>query len=86
VSADAVETQRWPTDNNDNADDDNDDDDRVKRMAAAAVVTMMRVTAACVATSMLQVDRDIGILSVSADRINERAASIDLSVLQLRLH
>ena len=47
-------------------------------MAAATAVAMMRVTAACVATSMLQVDRDIGIPSMSADRVNERAASIDL--------
>lgn len=43
----------------DNDDDDrDDDDDRVERMTRDAVA-MMRVTAACIATST-QVDRDIG--------------------------
>lgn len=47
--------------------------------AAAAAVAMMRVTAACVATSMLQVDRDIGILSVSAGRSCKRTSRFDRS-------
>jgi len=57
-------------------------------MAAATAVAMMRVTAACVATSMLQVDRDIGIPSMSADRSCKRTSRFDRSalVLQLRLH
>lgn len=48
-------------------------------MAAAAAVAMMRVTAACVATSMLQVDRDIGILSVSTGRSCKRTSRFDRS-------
>jgi len=57
-------------------------------MAAATAVAMMHVTAACVATSMLQVDRDIGIPSMSADRSCKRTSRFDRSalVLQLRLH
>lgn len=48
-------------DDDDNDDDDrDDDDDQVERMTRDAVaIAMMRVTAACVATST-QVDHDIG--------------------------
>lgn len=47
--------------------------------ATAAAVAMMRVTAACVATSMLQVDRDIGIPSTSAGRSRKRTSRFDRS-------
>lgn len=45
--------------------------------AAATVVAMMRVTAACVVTSMLQVDRDIGMPSMSAGRSCKRTSRFD---------
>jgi len=48
-------------------------------MAAVAVVAMMRVTAACVATSMLQVDRDIGIPGMSAGRSRKRTSRFNRS-------